>query len=307
MRRILPILFLISTMCGLVSAQSFLVELNKIRKIKLLESTRQDVKKILADYKSDEDEGTDKKAKKAELVYFETFSSKIADIEIEYVEGKCSDDDDEWNGPEGKVKSIKILLDKPVKFADFNFDFSDFRKEQKYANVEDLFVYHNKNLGIAFEVSDGEIQTVHLFPTNSYYSYLCENEEAEELREFYLTESFFGNSKLKDRVIIEHYPAYITELTLNFNEIIIGCINEEKSKNCSNNDGKISVTTVAFDPENDILTYRYTVSAGRIIGKGAKVVWDLSGVQPGTYTITAGVDDGCGVCSETVTKTVVVK
>ena len=33
----------------------------------------------------------------------------------------------------------------------------------------------------------------------------------------------------------------------------------------------------------------------------------MSGVRPGSYTITAGVDDGCGICGETKTQTVEVK
>jgi hypothetical protein len=68
----------------------------------------------------------------------------------------------------------------------------------------------------------------------------------------------------------------------------------------------IDVATEASDPENDYLTYIYFVSGGRIIGKGKNVVWDLSGVEPGTYKITAGVDDGCGICGKTVTKYVTV-
>jgi len=58
------------------------------------------------------------------------------------------------------------------------------------------------------------------------------------------------------------------------------------------------------DPEGDILTYNYTVSAGRIVGTGANVSWDLAGVPPGTYTVTAGVDDGCGICGKTMSQTV---
>ena len=69
----------------------------------------------------------------------------------------------------------------------------------------------------------------------------------------------------------------------------------------------VRVTTTAADPENDVLTYNYTVSGGRIVGQGANVTWDLSGVRPGTYTITAGVDDGCGVCGRTETKTIEVR
>ena len=55
------------------------------------------------------------------------------------------------------------------------------------------------------------------------------------------------------------------------------------------------------------LLYSYTVSGGKIIGQGQKVIWDLSGVAPGTYTITAGVDDGCGICGETKSMEVIVK
>lgn len=64
----------------------------------------------------------------------------------------------------------------------------------------------------------------------------------------------------------------------------------------------IGVTAKASDPEKDILIYNYKVSGGTILGKGSEVLWDLSGVQPGTYKITAGVDDGCGICGRTVTK-----
>ena len=65
-----------------------------------------------------------------------------------------------------------------------------------------------------------------------------------------------------------------------------------------------AVTVTAEDPENDVLTYNYTVSGGRIVGTGAKVTWDLNGVRPGTYTITAGVDDGCGLCGKTITQSI---
>ena len=34
--------------------------------------------------------------------------------------------------------------------------------------------------------------------------------------------------------------------------------------------------------------------------------WDVSGLAPGTYTITAGVDDGCGLCGKTQTQTITI-
>ena len=54
------------------------------------------------------------------------------------------------------------------------------------------------------------------------------------------------------------------------------------------------------DP-TDTFTVNYTVTGGKIIGQGRKVVWDLSGVRPGVYMITAAADDGCGVCGMTIT------
>jgi hypothetical protein len=76
---------------------------------------------------------------------------------------------------------------------------------------------------------------------------------------------------------------------------------------CAGDEMKIRITTEAEDKEGDILTYEYTVGAGKIIGQGANVVWDLSGVPVGQYSITAGVNDGCGICGKTMTKTVEIK
>jgi hypothetical protein len=293
-------------MCGATFAQSRLPEFNKAKEIKMLESTHEDVKKILADFKLDnEDKNEDEQSSSQD------FSTENADIEITYSSGGCSDDadnTDEWNVGKGKVTFVEISFNEPFRFKKLKYDVSSFRKEQKYANVEDLYVYHNKDLGIAFEVNDGKIETIHLFPTNSYYSSLCENEETEELKEFYSKESYFRNSELEDRVQDSgHYPANVTNLALSSSEIIIGCSNAAENKKCSEDSTEISVTTTAIDSENDVLTYNYFVSGGNIVGEGAKVVWDLSGVGPGTYTITAGVDDGCGLCGQTQTQTVVVK
>lgn len=69
---------------------------------------------------------------------------------------------------------------------------------------------------------------------------------------------------------------------------------------------RVNVVTTAVDPEGDVLMYNYTISGGRIVGAGAKVTWDLNGVMAGTYTITAGVDDGCGICGKRETQTVTI-
>lgn len=102
--------------------------------------------------------------------------------------------------------------------------------------------------------------------------------------------------------------ANVTALSVSDNAITLGCepgFRPAEGQSCAEST-TVSVTTTAVDPENDILTYNYTVSGGRIVGSGANVSWDLSGVAPGSYTITAGVDDGCGLCGQTQTQTVTV-
>ena len=108
---------------------------------------------------------------------------------------------------------------------------------------------------------------------------------------------------------IENQFANVTALALGNNRITLGCPEgQQAAEGITCGDSRMTtVTTTAFDPEGDVLTYNYTVSGGRIVGSGANVEWDLDGVSPGTYTITAGVNDGCGVCGETKTETITVE
>jgi hypothetical protein len=101
----------------------------------------------------------------------------------------------------------------------------------------------------------------------------------------------------------------VNSVTLSERRVTIPCAPGYRAvagSNCSD-DMSVSVATSATDVENDVLTYNYTVSGGRIVGTGANVSWDLSGAQPGTYTVTVGVDDGCGVCGTTKTETITVE
>lgn len=62
---------------------------------------------------------------------------------------------------------------------------------------------------------------------------------------------------------------------------------------CGSN-GIVSLSTVATDPDNDTLTYRYTATGGRITEDRTNATWDLTGVQPGTYRANVYVNDGNG-------------
>lgn len=107
---------------------------------------------------------------------------------------------------------------------------------------------------------------------------------------------------------IRNVAANVTGLSVSDETITGGCpagFRPRSGQQC-NDSTTVNVSTTAVDPEGDVLTYRYTVSGGRIVGSGANVQWDLAGATPGTYTITAAVDDGCGFCGQTQTRTVTV-
>ena len=123
----------------------------------------------------------------------------------------------------------------------------------------------------------------------------------------WIVQAFVGrrNERLGD---IANIPANVTALALSDSNVVLPCPPNmvPRAGAVCNDATTVTVTTTAVDAENDVLTYNYTVSGGRIVGTGANVQWDLSGLSPGSYTITAGVDDGCGLCGQTQTQTVTI-
>ena len=93
--------------------------------------------------------------------------------------------------------------------------------------------------------------------------------------------------------MVECYSADVTAISLSTVEV-----------RKASTETLIDVSTTAIDRDGDRLTYRYIVTAGKIEGTGPKIIWDLSGIAPGTYFITAAVDDGCGFCGRSITRRV---
>ena len=103
-----------------------------------------------------------------------------------------------------------------------------------------------------------------------------------------------------------------------FNVIALELSHTEISSTCPSSDGKCSdkrkivVRTTAVVPETS-LEFAYNVTAGKIIGDGATVEWDLSNVPPGKYTITAGINKPHLLCmgweglGKTQTKEIIIK
>ncbi len=54
----------------------------------------------------------------------------------------------------------------------------------------------------------------------------------------------------------------------------------------------VELTAAAVDADNDTLLYTWSVTGGTLSGEGRGVVWDLSSVNPGTYTASVEVNDG---------------
>lgn len=123
----------------------------------------------------------------------------------------------------------------------------------------------------------------------------------------FIFQTWIGRRNARGGQKVLDQPANVEDIALDSVTVVLPCApgTQSKSGGCKD-DQVIGVRTNARDPENATLTYNYTVSGGRIVGQGANVNWDLSGVRTGTYTITAAVDDGCGFCGKTVTKTVTV-
>jgi hypothetical protein len=124
----------------------------------------------------------------------------------------------------------------------------------------------------------------------------------------YIFQAWIGRRNARLEAVVNQF-ANVTALSVSDSTLTLPCppgTIPGEGQVCNDN-MIVNLSTTAVDPEGDVLTYNYTVSGGRIVGSGANVQWDLSGVGPGTYTVTAAVDDGCGLCGQTQTQTVTVE
>jgi hypothetical protein len=293
MKKVILLLVIVSAMCSFVSAQSFLAELNKVEEIKPLESIRDDVTKLLA---------------KSSLKFSDNnFYMDYSLVYISYSRGDCSEErDEDWNVPEGRVTQIRVIPKDPIEIKDIGIDYKKLLKERMWGRSKGRYVYYDKDLGIAITTRGDIVSQVIFSPSKEKFLMLCDK---EEVKKYYSGNKW--NRYTWNKLNYDDYnsPANITNLVLSRTEIIADCssLNATENKGCLSDTKKVSVSTSATDPEYDVLTYYYKVSGGKIIGQGANVVWDLSGVKAGTYKITAAANDGCGLCGKFMTKMVVVK
>ena len=282
-------------MCGFASAQDSFPEIEIAKEVKLLKSTRADVQIIMSEFDHDEDDEN----------YHQEFRSDKALVGISYSTGDCLEDagirnQPEWNAPKMTATKIVITFNETMKLKDLGLKLSNFKKKLEDENSED-YVYYDEKAGIIILTDEGEVEKIILHPLKKQIANLCDNENNSEIpsRKTSYVDSIVRSDTY---CILINQPSHVMQLDLRANEVF-GC----KDEVCANAKKEISIVTTALDPENDVLTYNYSVTGGKIVGVGAQVIWDLAGASPGIYQITAGVDDGCGICGQTQAQRILLK
>lgn len=277
--RLLPQALFLFALSSLSSAQS-IPSVDRVKDIRLLDSNREDVSRLLSH---------DVPFPSFSRGYRESFSLENEYIEFTYSTGNCSDEGEEWKVPESVVTSITIFPKYDLSKNRLGIDLSKFIKQRTNPQSKEIYVLHNKSRGIAVEVFGDRANAITLFPGSEFHSLLCDKREVQA---YYRSKRWTREPIPKNLIIDYNRPANVVGLTITPEE---------------DNARKFVVLVDAKDPENDILTYNFSISAGRIIGVGRRVVWDLIGAEPGTHKLTAAVDDGCGICGKYISQTVVIK
>lgn len=290
MKKFFAILFFTSIMCGLAFAQNSYPEIEIAREIKLLRSTHQDVIRIMAEFDRDKDDDRDD---------YQEFRSDRAKVIVYFSTDECPNE--QWNVSKQTATKVEISFDEATKPEDLGLNLSAFKKRLEDEEYPEDYAYYNENAGIVIFIYDNEVSKVILHPSKKQTGYLCVNEGNAEI--------LSGKMSFTDEVLqttgfcdAPNFPVDVTNLDLKPNGVF-GC----KDENCADAKKEISVRTTAVDPENDVVTYDYTVSGGKIVGSGFEVVWDLTGVAPGIYSIRAGANDGAGIIGETKGQKILVK
>jgi OmpA family/Bacterial Ig domain/Outer membrane protein beta-barrel domain len=57
---------------------------------------------------------------------------------------------------------------------------------------------------------------------------------------------------------------------------------------------RVNIVSTASDPDGDPITYSYSATGGQVSGNGPTAVFDSTGLNAGSYTVTCTADDGQG-------------
>jgi hypothetical protein len=219
----------------------------------------------------------------------DVFVRSSENISVRYSTGTCSDvavdesdwidgflGPDVWNVPAGKVIGIIFEPKTEVDIRNLGIDVTKLTKERLYRIYEDHFIYFNKTTGIAIKTWGTEVESIELFPGKQHHDKLCANPKV--LKHFSRNKWRIIPEKNKNYCILFNEPSNVRDVSIIKGEV----------------ENKFEITVSADDDENDVMTFNYFVTEGKITSKGAKATWDLTGVKPGTYEIKVAADDGVG-------------
>lgn len=204
------------------------------------------------------------------------------------------------NNPLDGLAGVRIF---PARWMGFSFAYRYHANQQDRDSFNDDEVNNSR---VILSCLPGQTGCVPTTISNSYRG-VPPGYRASNDPHGFIVQAFIGRRDDRANEVINP-PANVTALSLSQTSVTLPCpAGSQPAEGASCGDNQtVNVTTTAVDVDNDPLTYQYTVSGGRIVGQGANVSWDLSGARPGTYTVTAAVDDGCGFCGQTQTQTITV-
>jgi hypothetical protein len=271
-----------------VRAQTFVEDLEKIKQIRLLVDTKAEVDALLT-----ADTG---------FLFNNRYSRLNSHLTVYFSEGHCPNErehavsENDWEVPKGKAVLLVLRPKSEMRIAEAGINYSAFRREkaERSSPFDQVYFFVDKKKGIGISTWDKKLDSVFLFPSESSNPLLCKQKEVQE---YYASDKWVRRSKSlhapNNNGIYYSTPANVVALALDTTDL--------------SRHRRVRVETTAVDKENEPITYRYVLSGGKIVGDGAKVVWDLAGVAPGTYSIIAGADDGDGAGGKYIKRTIVVE
>lgn len=159
MRKTINVFIVIFTLFTLTGDSTGQTLLEKIRQIKVLESTLQDAENLFG--KSDE--------KNFQKVYYYE-QIKEGNLILGYSSGNCSSRQNEgWNVPENTIIRILFYPAKKKSFSALGID----KKKLKKVYDESYQIYSNEDEGVTYEVQSGKVKSIEYNPTSKYDYLKC--------------------------------------------------------------------------------------------------------------------------------------
>ena len=167
------IYLIISVLALILSTSAYAQEPDWYKKLKLikpLESTSEDVERVFGNIKPQSGFSNEK----GSMAYYEILGGHFY---VDYSSGQCSSSwKGDYNVDKGKVVEISFYASKLSRLANFNLNLGDFITEKE--NDNSTLHYINNELGIDYSTERGKVKGVHLFPIVKYDYLKCENNKA---------------------------------------------------------------------------------------------------------------------------------